>query len=73
MTIEALNCDINSPTEEKKKRENSATCGVVMCTMGSPKKKALDLAHFEFWECVENNMLPIPFVCWCGCVGACGV
>ena len=31
-----------------------------MCTMSSPKQ-ALDLAHFEVWEQVENNMLPIPF------------
>ena len=41
-------------------RQFSATCGVVMCTRCSPKQ-ALDLAHFEVWEQVENNMLPIPF------------
>ena len=46
-TIEALNYQINSPTEDKFLRQFSATCARVICTRGS-LKKPLVLTQLKF-------------------------
>ena len=62
MTIEALYSQINFTDGRQLIRQFSATCGVVMCTIGGHQSKHWISPILKFDSRVEENMLPLPLI-----------